>query len=156
EVYRHFRFIDHLEENRFSDVGFESPGFILAIFFSKTAIELARDSADCCFVADIRLAESASSHSAKVIAEFQQDSLFAEPGRLHWGDPAARRAAVDANVCFDDLLRKGSDGGEQEKKERDDASRARTFCPRVRFPLTMNLRTRMSALHKRHVIWFRQ
>ena len=80
-------------------------------------VKFARDAADGGFIADVGRAEAAGSHATEVAAEFQEDNRFAHSSGLDSSSDAAGRAAIDAEVGFDDLGGGGAQGGRTPQDE---------------------------------------
>ncbi len=70
---------------------------------SQTLIKLASDSANDCFVANVRCAKSAGSQTAEVIAERDEDNGLAHARGLHSAGHTAGAPAVNANIGLDDF-----------------------------------------------------
>src|SRR5581483_3121968 len=83
--------------------------------FSHPLVELARDSADGAFVADVSLAQAPGAHAAQMIAEFGDYRAFAKPSCFHCCGHASGGAPVDADVRFDGFC--GLEVGGYEKKQ---------------------------------------
>ena len=132
EIDRRFGFVEHLEEDVLSYVRLEgphgrarqiqvgqsraagalleiifaplkSPGLVARIMLSDAMVNLAGDAADGRFVADVGGAQAARSHAAEMKAELGDDRGFAHARRLHRGHHPGGRAAIDAEVGFDDV-----------------------------------------------------
>ena len=64
-------------------------------------VEIAGETADGAFVADVGLAEAAAAESAEAGVGAHENDGVAEAGGLDGGDDATGGAAVDADVSFD-------------------------------------------------------
>ena len=113
----HARFRGHLVKHLFGDVRFDRvstaggrsaatlerlvPVERLAIAGDQSREIFPSDAADTARIADVHGAQSAGGHPAQMPARFDQCDSFPHPCRLHGRDHSARRAAIDAHICFD-------------------------------------------------------
>jgi hypothetical protein len=100
------RFREHGVENGLGDFGFEietSAG--PAVVLGNTLVELPGEALDVgvAVVADVRRPEAAGGHAADVSVEYGECDGFSLARALHGGGDATGRAAVDAEVGFDDV-----------------------------------------------------
>ena len=132
---RHFRFLEHLSEDRFRHVRLERPhrrvcrsqisSFRLAaaafaevilaslkfprgisrVIAGHAPIKLARHAADSRFVADVRCAQPAAGQPAKMFAELRQHRRFAHPRRLHRRRDTTARRPIHAHIGFNHRTR---------------------------------------------------
>ena len=77
------------------------PGLGTSVVLGDALVEIAGETADGAFVADVGLAEAAAAESAEAGVGADENDGVAEAGGLDGGDDAAGGAAVDADVSFD-------------------------------------------------------
>src|SRR5436309_14763789 len=83
----------------------EAPRTIFGVVLGDPMIKFARDAADGPFVPNVRRAQSAGSHPAKIISELGDNRGFSHATGLHRGGHASHRTAIDANVGLNCLSR---------------------------------------------------
>src|SRR5579884_1032827 len=103
KINRHFRLVEHLEENIFGDARFERPLLRFAVVLADAPVKFARNPANGRLVADVRLAQPTGSQPTEMKTKLRDHRFFAEPRRFNRCNHAARSAAINADVAGDDF-----------------------------------------------------